>query len=372
MRVMVFLHSFEPGGVERVALRLCREWARHDLDVTLVLGRADGAMRREAGALKYTPLSDGRIPTAAWETLWMIFRLPAVIRRERPDVLFCAGNSYSIVSVAMKLLLGRNCPPIVAKISNDLARTDFPGPVRWAYHRWLRIQARFIDRFVGMAPPMRDEIATAMGLRPHQVSVIDDPALSTAEIERFATPREAGRHRHRFITAGRLAPQKNFALLLRAFAKIARDDDSLIILGEGPERPMLEKLALSLGIVSRVTLAGHVGDLAPWFAQADIFALSSDYEGVPAVIAEALAAGMAIVSTNSSVSIGDMLGNGRYGQITERGNLDGFSAALERSRSVELDIMGMRQMAERFTVEKAAPHYAAVFAEAISRQSLCL
>jgi glycosyltransferase involved in cell wall biosynthesis len=367
MRVLVFLHSFEPGGVERVALRLCKAWVGDGVDVKLVLGRGDGAMRAEAGALEYETLSDGRFPTAAWETLWMIMRLPATIRRERPEVLFCAGNSYSIVAVAMKLLLGRACPPIVAKISNDLGRSDFPAPVRWLYYRWLRLQARFIDRFVGMAPPMRAEIATAMNVSDAEVDIIDDPALSMADIERFSVGHVDGRERTRFLAAGRLVPQKNFPLLLRAFAKVAKGDDRLTIIGDGPERPRIEKLAVVLGIAGRLSLPGHVTDLAPWFADADIFALSSDYEGVPAVIAEALAAGLAIAATDCSVSMGDMLGGGQYGQIVPPGNIDAFARALNQSRTISLDSAGMAAFAGRFTVEKAAAHYVAIFTETVVR-----
>lgn len=369
MRVLVFLHSFEPGGVERVALRLCRAWVASGIDVHLVLGRDDGAMKCEADGLHYRVLSDGRLPTAAWETLWMILRLPGVIRSVKPDVLFCAGNSYTIVSVMMKLMLGRDCPPIVAKISNDLARVDFPQPVRWLYRLWLRIQARYIDRFVGMAPPMRAEIAAAMNLDPVRVRIVDDPALSMSDIARFGAVRDSGRKRSRFVAAGRLAPQKNFTMLLHAFAKVARDDDSLVILGEGPERPTLERLAATLGIADRVTLAGHVADLAPRFSEADIFALSSDYEGVPAVIAEALAAGLAIAATDSSVSMGDMLGNGRFGVTSPPKNVTRFAATLDECRTMQLDIPAMRSQAERFTVEKAASLYLAIFAESVPSPS---
>jgi glycosyltransferase involved in cell wall biosynthesis len=369
MRVLVFLHSFEPGGVERVAIRLCKAWVASGTDVSLVLGRADGAMKCEADDLSYRVLSNGRVPTAAWETLWMILRLPGVIRRERPDVLFCAGNSYTIVSVMMKLMMGRACPPIVAKISNDLARNDFPRPVRWIYRRWLRVQARFIDRFVGMAPPMRIEIAAAMGLARDQVRIVDDPALSMIDISRFARPRADDRIRSRFVAAGRLVPQKNFSLLLRAFAMIARDDDSLVILGEGPERGMLERLASALGIAGRINLARHVTDLAPWFAEAEIFALSSDYEGVPAVIAEALAAGLAIAATDSSVSMGDLLGDGRFGIICAPRDLYGFAQALDNCRTRPLDIAAMRSQAERFTVERAASQYLAIFAGSVGSPS---
>jgi glycosyltransferase involved in cell wall biosynthesis len=358
LRVLTFLHSFEPGGVERVALRLCRAWGAQS---HLVMGRATGVMRSEADGLEYEILSRERISTAWWETLWMIARLPAVIRRVKPDVLFCAGNSYTVVSVAMKLRLGKACPPIIAKVSNDLARADMPWPVRAMYHRWLRVQGRLIDRFVGMAPPMLAEISDAMAIEPARVAVIDDPALSMADITRLAARPDDRGQRTRFVAAGRLSPQKNFPLLVRAFAKIANGADTLTILGEGPERARIEREVAALGIIERVTLPGHVPDLVPWLARSDIFALSSDYEGVPAVIAEALAAGLAIAATDCSVSMGDMLGHGAFGTGVPVGDVDAFAAALSVARIAPLDRPAMRAQAERFTVERAAQRYLDLF-----------
>lgn len=370
MRVLVPLHSFAPGGVERVALRLCRAWRDDGVDVALVMGRGDGAMRGEADGLPFETLADGRFDTSWWETLWMIWRLPAVIRRTRPDVLFCAGNSYSVVAVAMKLRFGRRCPPVVAKISNDLARADLPAPARFLYHCWLRIQGRFLDQFTGMAPPMEAEITVATGVDPARVTIIDDPALSRADIARLAArdPREATRGTA-FIAVGRLAPQKNFPLLVRAFARIAQPDDRLVILGEGSERAAIAREVARLGIGGQVELPGHVPDATPWLAGADIFALSSDYEGVPAVVAEALAAGVAIVATDCSVSMADMLGGGAFGTLVPVRDEAALATALAAARATAPDRAAMRAQADRFTVERAAGRYHALFERLSSRES---
>ncbi len=362
MRVLTFLHSFEPGGVERVALRLVRAWRAAGIDAPLVLGRASGAMRNEADGLAYDVLGSGRFGIAHWETLWMILRLPAAIRRLKPDVLFCAGNSYTVVSVAMKLWLGKSCPPIIAKVSNDLARADMPQPVRKLYHRWLRIQGQFIDHFTGMAPPMQAEIEAAMAIPASHVSIVDDPALSMADIERLHARPDRPRVGTHFIGVGRLAAQKNWPLLVRAFAKIAQPDDRLTILGEGGERAAIERESTRLGINQMLSLPGHVGDLADWWARADVFALSSDYEGVPAVIAEALAAGIPIVATNCSVSMADMLDSARLGTLVPVRDETSLAAALDAARTLTPDRAAMRLQAERFTVERAAQRYLDIFA----------
>lgn len=94
MKVLTYLHSFEPGGVERVALRLVRRWRALGLEAPLFMGRTDGLLRAElADGLAFTTPPQPRFGSAWWETLWMILHLPAEIRRERPDVIFCAGST---------------------------------------------------------------------------------------------------------------------------------------------------------------------------------------------------------------------------------------------------------------------------------------
>lgn len=373
MRILTFLHSFEPGGVERVALRLHAAWTAQGVDSRLVMGRLDGAMRREWPGLLPDVLDSHGLPTAAWETLWMILRLPGAIRRHRPDVLFCAGNSYTVVSVAMKLLLGRKCPPIIAKISNDLVRMDLPAPIRWFYYRWLRIQGRHLDRVVGMAPPMREELRTLMAVPDDRIAIVDDPSLDAADIPALAAARDAAesqratREGRRFLAIGRLAAQKNFALLLDAFARMAKPEDRLAIVGEGGQRRALEAQAARLGIAARVTMPGHVNPLHGELAQADALVLSSDYEGVPAVVVEALAAGLPVVSTRCSVSMDDMLGDGHFGVLVPTGDAAALAVAMEQVSALPYDAAAARAHANRFTVEIASRAYLAAMRASVRR-----
>ncbi|WP_336965784.1 glycosyltransferase [Sphingobium aquiterrae] len=360
MRILTFLHSFEPGGVERIALRLIRQWRAEGVDAPLFMGRASGAMARDVGRdLAY--VEPRRPPFAiGWmETLWMIATLPRAIRRLKPDVLFCAGNSYAVVAVAMKLILGRRCPPILAKISNDLDRRDMPWPARQCYRLWLRVQGRTIDHFVGMEAPMAGEIAQTV--RPRRpAAIIPDPALSLAQIDRLRAtarpPRKAAAGR-RFVAIGRLAPQKNFPLMLHAFAYGAQADDTLTIFGEGPKRPALEKLVRSVGMEGRIFLPGHVAEPADALPGYDIFLLSSDYEGVPAVVLEALAAGLTIIATRCSRSMGALLLEGALGQLLPMGNGAAFAQAIAGARPDSQDMVASLAQARRFAVEQAAHDY---------------
>jgi glycosyltransferase involved in cell wall biosynthesis len=370
VRILTFLYSFEPGGVERIALRLVRQWRAAGVDAPLFVGRDEGAMRHDVGAdLDFiAPTAPGRW-IAAIETLWVIATLPGVVLRLRPDILFCAGNTYVVVAVALKLLLGRDCPPVVVKISNDLDRGDAPVWRRWPYRVWQRVQGLFIDHAVAMAEPMRAEIRERLGLPNEAITVIPDPALSRGLIARLrASPRcavPAGEGRC-FVAVGRLAPQKNLTLMLRAFARGAGPLDHLTVIGGGPECARLETLARRLGIGERVAFAGYRPDSAAMMAQHDILLLSSDYEGVPAVVLEALAARLAIVATDCSRSMATLLGHGALGQLVpvgdERALARAIHAALPGSQHERLSLA----QAERFTIERASEAYLAAMIQLVA------
>ncbi|MEG3092904.1 glycosyltransferase [Sphingomonas sp. PB1R3] len=371
MRVLTFLHSFEPGGVERIALRLVRHWRASGVDAPLFLGRTDGAMARDVGDDLDFITPRRRWPGIAhWETIWMIATLPRIVRALRPDILFCAGNTYTVVAVMLKLVLGRDCPPIVAKISNNLDRTDASWLYRLFYGLWLRIQGLAIDHFVGMEKPMRAEIVQGVRVSPARVAIIPDPALSEAQILGLrepvaARPAEEGR---RFVTIARLAAQKNLALMLRGFAGGCRPGDTLTLFGDGPERAMLEALAMELGIADRVVFRGYVTNPAALLAQYDTLLLSSHYEGVPAVILEGLAANIGIVATDCSRSMAALLQQGRLGTLVPVGDEAGFAAAIAAARPQAQDAQRTLHQARRFAIEQGADHYLRVMRSVLHRR----
>ena len=373
LRVLTFLHSFEPGGVERIALRLVRRWRAEGIDAPLFLGRTDGVMAEDVGAeLDYVTPRRRWPGIAHWETIWMIATLPRTIRALRPDMLFCAGNTYAVVAVLMKLVLGRDCPPVIAKISNNLDRADAGFLYRVFYRLWLWIQGLAIDQFVGMEKPMRAEIVQCVRVSPARVAIIPDPALSEAQILALREPVPAAtepRAGRRFVTIARLAPQKNLSLMLRGFARGAAPDDTLTLFGDGPERPALEALAVNLGLAGRVDFRGYVANPAGLLAHYDTLLLSSDYEGVPAVILEGLAANIGIVATDCSRSMATLLQQGQLGTLVPVGDEAGFAAAIAGARPGAQDARRTLHQARRFTIEHGADHYLRVMRSVLRRRT---
>ncbi len=373
MHVLVPIHAFEPGGVERVGLRLAERWQAEGHEVTILLGRDRGPCRGERPKLTYRCLFEP-CSTARWETLWMMLCLVRFLLRERADVIFCPGLTYTAPCAVAKLLLGPRCPPVLVKISNDLDRPHIGRLLRWPYLAWLWTQGRLLEQFVAIGPPMREPVARALRIEPERVSVLPDPALSQTQIEELSRHPDMsigarqGRGR-RFLAVGRLAPQKNFTLLVEAFARVATSEDLLVIAGEGPCRAALERRVSGLGLTAQVLMLGHVSDVAPLYRGSDVLVLSSEYEGVPGVVIEALAAGLTIAATSCCDSMRWLLGEGRYGTLAPCGDVSALARAMEQACGHEMPRAELAAFVSTFTLERAAGNYLALLGQVSATRS---
>ena len=135
----------------------------------------------------------------------------------------------------------------------------------------------------------------------------------------------------------------------------------LTILGEGVLRPDLEALIKILGISNRVSLPGFVLDPVPWFRTADLFVLSSSWEGLPTVMIEALECGVPVVSTDCPSGPAEILDNGRYGRLVPVGDATALAAAIQASLQELHDHDTLRRRAQDFAVPMIADQYLAYF-----------
>ena len=306
--------------MERAQLRLARAWLAAGRRVTLAALSVDGPLFAELPpGIEIEELGRGSYAR-------LIARLPGVVSRLRPDVLFCAGNYYTSPTLAVRLRLGRAAPPVVAKLSNALLRADQNALVAAGYRAWLRLHPRFIDAMVAMTPAMRDEAAALMGFPTHRLDVIPNPPARPIEgAAPIALP--PGRY---VLGVGRLVRQKRWDRLIAALPRLADTRVTLVILGEGEERGALTAQAARLGVSDRVTMPGHVGDPLPAIAGATLVALTSDYEGVPGVLREALSVGTPVVTTASSVAVHEIVSAPALGAVVPIDDAHALVSALDR------------------------------------------
>jgi glycosyltransferase involved in cell wall biosynthesis len=161
-----------------------------------------------------------------------------------------------------------------------------------------------------------------------------------------------------FLAAGRLAPQKDFLTLIKAFAifrqkHIAR----LMILGEGTERQHLEAEVSLLNIENDVSLLGFTNNPYAYMSKASAFILSSQFEALPTVLIEALACGCQVISTDCPYGPNEILMNGKYGQLIPVGDAQELANAMEKVISNPIDPNLLKFRAHDFNAENAVLEY---------------
>jgi glycosyltransferase involved in cell wall biosynthesis len=212
-------------------------------------------------------------------------------------------------------------PRIVAQISAPLFRHG-RGPLRQRiYNANARRRLALADALVALSPETVRDAGAVLG--PRAIRSLPLPALG----DQAPAPEPAAGEL--ILCIGRLVPEKGFDLALWAFARLLSDDARIALLGEGPERSRLERLAVELGVADRVTFAGYVADVAPWLARARLLLLTSRFEGYAAVIVEALGAGRPVVATDCTPAARELLGHPGAGAIAAIGDAAGLAQALQ-------------------------------------------
>ncbi len=183
--------------------------------------------------------------------------------------------------------------------------------------------ARYFLQAQAIVAPSRgvaDDLARVTGLPRQRIHVIYNPVVSAALLMQSRLPVD-----HRWLRGdgvpvivgmGRLTLQKDFGTLIRAFARVRKQLKSrLLILGEGEERGALQDLSHSLGVTDDVELVGFVANPYAYLSRAELFVLSSRWEGLPGALIEALACGAKVVSTDCPSGPREILNDGAYGQL---------------------------------------------------------
>ncbi len=318
MHLLTLAQDLKGGGVERAMLRLARGWIAAGERVTLVAGDLAGPLAAELPpGLETVVLGDRRYRRLATA-------LPGLLTRIRPDLLFVPGNHYTGIAAWTWLALGRSAPPIVAKVSNAPSRGDHGALLDLGHRSWLAAHGGFLTQAVAMTPATAHDAARLMRMEG-RVSVIPNPPA-----ERLAgaalPPLPAGRF---ILGVGRLVAQKRWDRLIAALARLSDAAIPLVILGEGDRREALEQQVRHLGLADRVHLPGHTADPLPAMARATLLALTSDYEGVPGVLREALSVGTPVVTTRSSVAVDEIVTDPRLGAVVPLDDGATLVAALE-------------------------------------------
>jgi len=327
-RLAVLISFSGEGGVERMVLNLVEGFAARGHTVDLLAIRADSA---HLGAL---PRGVTLIDLGVRHSGLAIFPLARYLKRVRPEALLAAKDRAIRAAVVARLMAGTRTR-IVGRLGTNLSAA-LEG--RDGFSRWLRVAPMrriypSVDQVVCVSEGVLEDTARLAGLRAGQLSVIRNPVV-TPRLETLAAEPVDHPWAHDdtvplVLGAGRLTEQKDFDTLVRAFAQVRSHVPArLVILGDGRLRARLEARVAELGLQAHVAMPGFTPNPYAWMARADLFVLSSAWEGSPNVLTEALALGLPSVATDCPSGPREVLDGGRFGPLVPVGDAEAMADAM--------------------------------------------
>lgn len=306
-RIGLILHDFSAGGTERIAIHLANRWSRKR-EVVLFCGSEEGPARELVASEIIVRRVEPPIPRGRRSRQRLGTAIAETLRTQSVDVIVGPGNFHIPALQTLARVLADTRPAIVCKLSNPLIGRGRNPIAQSLFENNLKRSTREFDALVAMSPALRNEAIAVLG-HERIITVfepIDAPEMPNANCR-------SAEDLPTILAAGRFVSQKNMTLALRAFARLADRSARLVLAGDGPQRKALEAQATHLGIGDRVSFRGHVSSIAPLLEQAEVFLATSTYEGYPAVLIEAIAAGVPIVTTRSSPAIDEILAHPSFG-----------------------------------------------------------
>lgn len=362
-RIAFIMAELGTGGIARVRVNLTRELVERGIDVDLVMGRARGPFLAQLDARVHVHV------LGSSHALLGLPRLAAYLWRRSPDVVVCEKLRVNLAAHRACALVGRS-PPIFAEIhgvlSHKLEGENLRGRKKHSKYRDI---AKAYPRNAGFLPVSTGiavDLVAGFGVPREKVHVVHNPVVTDMMM---AMAREAVDHPWLVdkvvpvvVGVGRLEPQKDFATLIQAFARMqGKTPCRLLILGEGSERAQLQAMIDAQGLASCVDLHGFVDNPYAYVARSDVFVLSSKWEGFGNVIVEAMAMGVPVVSTDCPAGPSEILDGGRHGRLVPVGDVEAMAEAIDGTLRGEPDRSALIEEAMKYTPSACANEYLSAF-----------
>lgn len=364
--VLFYLPHMKVGGAEISLLRLAQGLRERGVEAAFVAHRADDAARALTGDIELLSLDVDR-SLDAWR------QLAKLLRQRRPDILVSAlTHSNIIAAISAKLsatdtrVVVTEHAPVTAMRQLDASRTYglTLGLMPWVY--------RLADAVVAVSEGVRKDFQPLLSPRTRRrLTVIPNPVLRPDWRTLAQAPIDDPWFQHGaapvIVSVGRLSSEKNFDLLIRAFAGLRQRDPlpRLAIIGEGPQRLSLQALIDKLGLGGRVRLLGQRENPFAYMQRATLFVLASRFEGFGNVLIEAMACGVPVIAADCPVGPREILEDGRYGALVAPDHAAALMTAIETGLDDPRPRPGAVARALEFTAERSVQDYLALFSRVL-------
>ena len=365
------LPSLEGGGAERAAVQVLNGLDASRWDRSMYLFRREGPYLSEVSGDVRLHFGAGTSRLARWR------ELRRFIAATNPDLVVAFLSYFTVLSAVRaamtraKVIFNQQTP--MSAFLDD-ADYEWKRPLhRRGFSAVTRLGYAAVDLVITSSRGVAQDLTAQFGVDPSRVRVLANPvdveAVQAAASEPLDPAHQQRWQRPVIVAAGRLADAKNYPLLIEALGLVrARVPATMFVLGQGERADDLRRLASERGLGDAIVWCGFQANPWKYMTRADVFALTSRYEGFGNVLAEAMACGVPVVATRSA-GTEDIVRDGIDGLLT-RHTPDAVAASLTRVLldGAERDRMAAaaRLSANRFATPQIARSYDAVFVEALA------
>lgn len=392
--VAFYLHNFAHGGVQRVFVTLANWFAGQGYPTRILVLDPEGPLRKHlTPCIQITELEKGSmlkgrfaavkgfrnelrialapliIPLTPPNCLRAVPSMAAALRASPPDILFSAKPHFNVLTLLAKRLAGVPTRLVMTQHTSLYQRKTRTRKFRESrLDPLMAFGYQQAEALVGVSTHVSRELTQCFSLDPARVHTIFNPAVP-ANLEDFVSqgrvhPWLLEKTEPVILAAGRMGRVKDYATLLRALAILRKKQPARLLLFSGASenrkqikrQKHLQALSQELGLEESFQLEPFSDDLLANMAQADVFAISSLSEGFGNVVAEALACGCPVVSTDTE-GPSEILEQGRHGTLVPPGDPVAMAEALSNTLNAPVDRTALQQRARCFSVQRAGRKY---------------
>lgn len=357
MSICIVTPSYNGGGAERIAVNLANYYAEIGLNVLIVVFNGTGPYAGQVSEKVNVVDLNSR-------TRYVFFKLLNVLKKHKPSIVLSVIRDSNIF-VGLSAYFQKS--KVIFREANTMDAIKSLGKLEsFFYVLLMRIAYRCSDKVIANSNDTRQDLLLYKIVNSEKIQVIGNPVLSP-HFQKFFS--DQIQHKwldnisyKTILNVGRLHRQKNQALLIKAFAVVHSNivNARLVILGEGEEKNRLMELINELNLSDVVELIPFQGNPYPYYKAADLFVLTSDWEGFGNVIVEAMASETPVISTNCPGGPKMILNNGEFGSLVDKKNTVELSEAILRelnNPTTSEQLKKAKQRAMLYSLEQVADKY---------------
>ncbi len=355
-KIIFVMPSLSGGGAERVMLSLVKHIDKQKFEPIFVL------MKKEGRFLNLLPKELKVINLNSSNARYAIFKIAKVIRDIKPDIVFSTLGHLNLLIAVIKPFFSKEIK-FISRESNTVSlenrQEKYPKLFNWLYRN---VYNNF-DQIITQSKYMRDDLIKNFGIKKEKIFVIYNP-VDIEEIDKKS--QQTGecilpKDKINLIAVGRLTPQKGFDILIDALNYLD-DRFYLSIFGEGDDKSVLQEKIIRLGLIDKITLHGFSNNPYPFMKNGNLFILSSRYEGLPNVVLEANACGLACVAFDTPGGTAEIIKENKTGVLVKKFEALSLANAINTAIKSDFDSKYIKKYCtQNFNVSKIVQKYEAVF-----------